>query len=139
MGFLEAAIDVLNATELLASPICDICPDFGHVAANKTSARQGVLQSWHGSGFAGKVTEAVRQSRSYADSSVLARHDLIQTMTAETLIRLLEEMMDIKIQRYAQYHLKLNPEVAKILMEKRETDRRRLDQIRVELVRFLDS
>jgi len=85
------------------------------------------------------VTEAVRQSRSYADSSVLARHDLIQTMTAETLIRLLEEMMDIKIQRYAQYHLKLNPEVAKILMEKRETDRRRLDQILVELVRFLDS
>lgn len=60
-------------------------------------------------------------------------------MTAETLIRLLEEMMDIKIQQYAQFHLKLNPEVAKLLTEKRETDRRRLDQIRVELVRFLDS
>ena len=60
-------------------------------------------------------------------------------MTADTLIHLLEEMMDIKIQQYAQYHLKLNPEVAKLLQEKRETDRRRLDQIRLELVRFLDS
>lgn len=60
-------------------------------------------------------------------------------MTADTLIRLLEEMMDIKIQQYAQHQLKLNPEVAKLLGEKRETDRRRLDQIRTELVRFLDS
>jgi len=47
--------------------------------------------------------------------------------------------MDIKIQQYAQHQLKLNPEVAKLLGEKRETDRRRLDQIRTELVRFLDS
>jgi hypothetical protein len=69
----------------------------------------------------------------------LARCDLTETMTAETLIRLLEEMMDIKMQQYAQYHLKLNPEVAKLLTEKRETDRRRLQQIRTELVRFLDS
>lgn len=60
-------------------------------------------------------------------------------MTAETLIQLLEEMMDIKIQQYTQFHMKLNPEVTKLLTEKRETDRRRLDQIRVELVRFLDS
>ena len=47
--------------------------------------------------------------------------------------------MDIKIHQYAQFHLKLNPEVAKLLQEKRETDRLRLDQIRGELVRFLDS
>ena len=47
--------------------------------------------------------------------------------------------MDLKMQQYAQYHLKLNPEVAKLLTEKRETDRRRLEQIRTELVRFLDS
>ncbi len=60
-------------------------------------------------------------------------------MTAETLIRLLEEMMDIKIQQYTQFHMKLNPEVTRLLQEKKETDRRRLDQIRVELVRFLDS
>jgi len=60
-------------------------------------------------------------------------------MTAETLIRLLEEMMDLKLQQYAQTHLKLSPEVATFLQDKRETDRRRLDQIRLELVRFLES
>ncbi len=60
-------------------------------------------------------------------------------MTAENLVRLLEEMMDLKMQRYAQSHLKLTPEIAQLLNEKRETDRRRLDQIRAELVRFLQS
>ena len=60
-------------------------------------------------------------------------------MTAESLIGLLEEMMDLKLQQYAQAHLKLTPEVAQILHEKKETDRRRLDQIRKELVRFLET
>jgi hypothetical protein len=48
-------------------------------------------------------------------------------------------MMDLKLQQYAQAHLKLTPEVAQILHEKKETDRRRLDQIRRELVRFLEA
>ena len=48
-------------------------------------------------------------------------------------------MMDLKLQQYAQAHLKLTPEVAQILHEKKETDRRRLDQIRRELVRFLET
>ncbi len=60
-------------------------------------------------------------------------------MTGEMLIGLLEEMMDLKLQQYAEQHLKLNPEVSRLLHDKRETDRRRLDQIRRELVRFLDS
>lgn len=60
-------------------------------------------------------------------------------MTAENLIRMLEEMMDLKIQHYAQTQLKLTPEVAQLLHEKRETDRRRLEQIRTELVRFLKT
>ncbi len=60
-------------------------------------------------------------------------------MTAQNLIQLLEEMMDLKIQRYAQSHLKLSPELVQLLNEKRETDRRRLDQIRAELVRFLQT
>jgi hypothetical protein len=58
-------------------------------------------------------------------------------MTAETLIGMIEEMMDLKIQAYAQSNLKLTPELTEILAQKRETDRRRLDQIRVELVRAL--
>ncbi|HWW02136.1 MAG TPA: hypothetical protein VNZ64_20720 [Candidatus Acidoferrum sp.] len=60
-------------------------------------------------------------------------------MTGEILIGLLEEMMDLKLQAYAEQNLKVNPEVSRLLFEKRETDRRRLDQIRKELVRFLES
>ena len=60
-------------------------------------------------------------------------------MAAENLVGLLEEMMDLKLQQYAQNHLKLTPEVSQILQAKRETDRRRLEQIRKELVRFLES
>jgi hypothetical protein len=60
-------------------------------------------------------------------------------MTAETLVRMLEEMIDLKLHQYAQVNLKMSPEVARVLQEKRETDRRRLDQIRRELVRILES
>jgi len=60
-------------------------------------------------------------------------------MTAETLIRLLEEMMEIKIRHYTPFQMKLNPEVAKLVKEKREDDQQRLNQIRTALVGFLDS
>jgi hypothetical protein len=60
-------------------------------------------------------------------------------MTAENLIGLIEEMMDLKIQQYAESNLKPTPEITRILHEKKETDRRRLEQIRLELVRFLQS
>ncbi len=60
-------------------------------------------------------------------------------MTAEYLVRLLEEMMDLKVQQYAESQLKVTPEVAALLHEKRDTDKRRLDQIRIELVRFLET
>jgi hypothetical protein len=58
-------------------------------------------------------------------------------MTAENLIGLIEEMIDLKIQQYAEFSMKPNAEIAKILHEKRETDHRRLEQIKVELVRCL--
>ena len=60
-------------------------------------------------------------------------------MTAQNLVQMLEEMMDLKIQSYAKSHLKLTPEVAQLLLAKRETDRRRLEQIRAELIRFLQT
>jgi hypothetical protein len=60
-------------------------------------------------------------------------------MTAESLIGLFEEMMDLKVQQYAESNIRPTPEIARILSEKRETDRRRLEQIRAELVRFLQS
>ena len=47
--------------------------------------------------------------------------------------------MDLKLQQYAESQMKLTAEVAPLLREKRETDKRRLEQIRIELVRFLES
>jgi len=52
-------------------------------------------------------------------------------MTAQTLIGMLEEMMDLKVQQFAESQMKLTPEVAPLLKEKRETDRRRLEQIKI--------
>jgi hypothetical protein len=60
-------------------------------------------------------------------------------MTAQTLVGLIEEMMDLKVQQFAESQLKLTPEVVPLLREKRETDKRRLDQIKTELVRFLET
>ncbi len=58
-------------------------------------------------------------------------------MTAENLIGLIEEMIDLKLQQYAESSMKPNAEIARILHEKRETDHRRLEQIKAELVRCL--
>ena len=58
-------------------------------------------------------------------------------MNAESAVKLIEEMMDLKVQRYAESNMRPTPEVARILQEKQETDRRRLEQIRTELVRVL--
>ena len=64
---------------------------------------------------------------------------LTEAMHASTFIGLLEEMVDIKVQQQTEAHLKTTPEVAAVLHQKRETDRRRLDQIRAELVRILTT
>jgi hypothetical protein len=60
-------------------------------------------------------------------------------MTAERFVNLIEEMTDLKIQQFAESTMKPTSEIARILYEKRETDRRRLDQIKVELVRTLET
>jgi hypothetical protein len=60
-------------------------------------------------------------------------------MTPEAWVQLIEEMMDLKIQHFAESTMKVSDEVSKILQDKRETDRRRLDQIRTELVRTLKA
>ena len=60
-------------------------------------------------------------------------------MTAESLIGLIEELVDLKIQQYAESTMKPTAEIARILHDKRETDQRRLQQIRAELVRFLQN
>ena len=60
-------------------------------------------------------------------------------MNGDNLVKLIEEMIDLKVQQYAESHLKHNPEVARLLIEKRETDRRRLEQIRAEMARFING
>ena len=59
------------------------------------------------------------------------------SMNAVTMVNLIEEMMDLKLQRLAESQMKPNPEVARILVEKRVTDQRRLEHIRTELARLL--
>jgi hypothetical protein len=63
----------------------------------------------------------------------------VKSMNAENSVKLIEEMLDLKIQQYAETQMRATPEVARILHEKRETDRRRLEQIRSELSRTLAS
>ena len=58
-------------------------------------------------------------------------------MNTDASVKLIEEMMDLKLQQYAESQMRPTAEVARILQEKRETDRRRLDQIRCELARIL--
>ena len=60
-------------------------------------------------------------------------------MSAETFVKLIEEMVDLKIQRYAESTMRPTPEVARLLKEKRETDGRRLEQIKAELARLLET
>ena len=52
---------------------------------------------------------------------------------------MLEEMMDIKVQQQIEMTTKASPEVSRVLAAKRETDRRRLEQIRQELIRGLEG
>ena len=59
-------------------------------------------------------------------------------MSAETFVNLVEEMIDLKVQQHAESQLKASPEVSRILQEKRETDRRRMVQLKAELVRMLN-
>lgn len=60
-------------------------------------------------------------------------------MTAERLIGLFEEMIDLKIQQHSESSMKTTPEIARVLRDKKETDHRRLEQIKAELVMSLQS
>lgn len=63
---------------------------------------------------------------------------LLACMSAETFVDLIEEIVDLKIQQHTEARLKASAEVSKILQDKRETDRRRLEQLKAELVRLLN-
>jgi hypothetical protein len=58
------------------------------------------------------------------------------TMKPEAIVNLIEEMIDLKVQRQLAMTTKLNPELTRILLEKRESDQRRIQQIKAELVKL---
>lgn len=60
-------------------------------------------------------------------------------MQGDNLVKLIEEMIDLKIQQYAESHLKPTGDVARLLEQKRNTDRRRLEQIKTEMARIVQS
>jgi len=60
-------------------------------------------------------------------------------MSAETFVRLIEELVDIKVQYHLASKMKTSNELARLVAVKRETDRQRADQIRVELIQALTA
>ena len=54
-------------------------------------------------------------------------------------VKLIDEMVDLRVQQHTIAALKLNPELAKILAQKRETDRHRLEEVRAELIQLLNE
>jgi hypothetical protein len=61
------------------------------------------------------------------------------TMSAEDFVNMLEEMIDLKVQQRTQINLRTTPEIARVLQDKQETDRRRLAQLKVQLVQLLSQ
>jgi hypothetical protein len=60
-------------------------------------------------------------------------------MNGDTIVKLIEEMVDIKVHQQAETHLKPKPEFARLLEEKRFADRRRLELIKQELARLISQ
>lgn len=86
------------------------------------------------------LSHRIGSQTSFLTRRKLARGLLyLPDMQPINFIALLEEMIDVKVQQQAQSQLKVSPEIAMVLAQKRDTDKRRLDQIRAELVRILTA
>jgi len=63
-------------------------------------------------------------------------------MTAEGMIKLIEEMIDLKIRQHASATVPANkttPGLAKMVGEMHAADHRRLQQVKTELVKMLEG
>ena len=60
-------------------------------------------------------------------------------MNAGIIVKLIEEMMDIKVQQKAEAGIQSKPELARLLQEKRFADHRRLELVKQELTRQLSE
>ncbi len=63
----------------------------------------------------------------------------VRLMSADNFVKMIEELVDLKVQQHAGLGIKTTPVVATVLRQKREADRQRLEQLRVELVRLLTA
>jgi hypothetical protein len=60
-------------------------------------------------------------------------------MTAQMLVGLLEEMVDLKVRHHSETGLKLPPELKRVIQDQRESDRRRLEAVRTQLIKILEG
>jgi hypothetical protein len=60
-------------------------------------------------------------------------------MSAETFVKLIEELVELKVQVHLANHVKTSPELARVLGRKRESDRLRVEQVRLELIQALTT
>ena len=61
-------------------------------------------------------------------------------MSPENFIDLVEELVDLKIRQHTEpQNMKMTAEFGRMLHEKREDDRRRVQQVKYELVRILSN
>lgn len=61
----------------------------------------------------------------------------LRRMKAEQIVKLIEELVDVKVHQRVEPHLHGKPELARMLEEKRYSDRRRLEMIKQELTHLL--
>jgi len=60
-------------------------------------------------------------------------------MSAETFVKLLEELVDMKVQYHLANQMKASPELTRVLAQKRESDRQQTERIRQELINALTA
>jgi hypothetical protein len=60
-------------------------------------------------------------------------------MSAESFVRLIEELVELKVQLHLANHVKTSPELARVVGRKREIDRLRAEQVRLELIEALTA
>ena len=87
-------------------------------------------------GVPGRECERLTDRKQGAQAT---RQNIRLTMDNERFVKLIDEMVDLRVQQHTAAGLKVNPALAKILAEKRETDRHRLEQVRAELVQMLNE
>jgi hypothetical protein len=60
-------------------------------------------------------------------------------MSAETFVRLIEELVDLKVQYHLANQMRTSTDLARVVAIKRESDRQRVEHIRVELIQALTA